>query len=192
VSIQDLNDPKSTSDFEWQITVSSYVNEDSGDTILRLIHKYTGKILYADKLTFNVKFKTTTDTNYTVIDFDNAQCKMENDTRNTSYWIVTVEDGHYASGSTDYTKDSAAGTLNLGQDWFIERDDIDRDVNLCIQPDGTETGWGADISYFACKEIWCEMQRKFTTLDYYDFDFDPNGVTENLIIATGDASLLIG
>ena len=117
---------------------------------------------------------------------------MENDTRNTSYWIVTVEDGHYASGSTDYTKDSAAGTLNLGQDWFIERDDIDRDVNLCIQPDGTETGWGADISYFACKEIWCEMQRKFTTLDYYDFDFDPNGVTENLIIATGDASLLIG
>ena len=96
---------------------------------------------------------------------------MENDTRNTEFWIVSVEDGHYLTTATDtYVKDAAAGKINLGQDWFIEEDDVNRDEHLCTKPDNP-TGWGdIETSYFACQEIHCEMRRIFNTDDYYDFD----------------------
>lgn len=94
---------------------------------------------------------------------------MSNDTRNTDYWIVDVEDGHYlTTDDATYVKDAAAGKINLGQDWFIEEDDINRDNKLCTPPDGVS--WDQNSSYFACQELHCEMRRIFNTDDYYDFD----------------------
>ena len=157
-----------------------------------LTHMLKALILFEDTLTFNVKFTATNDDASTsnVVDFDNARCKMVNDSRNRAYWIVTVEDGHYAATDpTTYVKDSAAGTINLGQDWFIEKDDIDLDDNLCTPPVGDESWDGIDTSYFACKEIHCEMRRVFNTGDFYDLDFVTNGSAENMLIAAGDASL---
>ena len=69
--------------FEWEIDLRSIVNEDSGETILVMTHKLTGKILHKDTLIFNVEFTTTTDTTNSVIAADNARCTMSNDTRNT-------------------------------------------------------------------------------------------------------------
>ena len=62
---------------------------------------------------------------------------MNNDSRNTEYWIVTYEDGHYTTAAdTTYVKDSVSNLINSGQDWFIENDDIDRDADdhLCTPP----------------------------------------------------------
>ena len=69
--------------FEWKIDLRSIVNEDSGETILIMTHILTAKILYADKLEFNVEFTSTTNGASSVVNADNARCTMENDTRNT-------------------------------------------------------------------------------------------------------------
>ena len=114
---------------------------------------------------------------------------MTNDTRNRDYWIVVVKDGHYTTGApTTYVQDSVPNVINGGQDWFIEEDDIDRDERLCTPPTGTET-WDQALSYFACKEIRCEVRRVMDTGDFYDIDFKADGTTENLVIKQGGAKL---
>ena len=144
-------------DFSWSINCSTIVNEDSGDTILILTHMLTAKILHADKLVFNVKFTSGTDFDQNSViglvsanqGYDNARCTMENDTRNTDYWIVNLEDGHYLSATnTVYVKDATTAATNLGQDWFKEKEDVDRSSPLCTKP-GSAT-WTPDKSYFAC------------------------------------------
>lgn len=115
---------------------------------------------------------------------------MQNDSRATAYWEVEVEDGHYLSSDpATYVRDTSAGTLNLGQDWFIEEDDIERSDPLCTPPDSSESWGNLEPSYFACKEIHCEMRRIFNTSDNYDLDFITDGTAETMEIAAGAAKL---
>lgn len=114
----------------------SIVNEDSGDSILIVKHIIYGKILHSDVITIDVKFTVTVDTNTTLASgsggFDAARCTLTNDTRNNDFWIVTVEDGHYLpAANTVYVKDSVSTKTNLGQDWYVEDDDVDLDYHLC-------------------------------------------------------------
>ena len=186
------NPDQETEEFEWAIDLRTIVNEDSGDTILIMTHELKAKILYADTLIFNVKFTATNEGAGTVIDADAARCTMENDSRNTDYWIVSVEDGHYPTGGGSYTKDANAGATDNGQDWFTERDDIDMDTHLCTKPSGSDNYDPIERSYFACKELHCELRRKFDTEDVYDIDFVSTGSpSENMLIAAGAATLQI-
>lgn len=115
---------------------------------------------------------------------------MDNDDRNTDFWIVNVEDGHYTTAAdSTYVKDSVPNVINGGQDWFIEMDDIDRDDHLCTPP-GT-VSWSQSSSYFACKEIKCEVRRVMTNTDFYDIGFKADGTEENLVIKTGGATIQI-
>jgi len=149
-------------------------------------------------MTFEIAFKSKTDTNNAVLSpggFDSHKCKLKNDTRNDKYWITTVEDGHYLNGVTPsvttWVKDSVATKANLGQDWYTEKDDIDLDHHLCVEPTSDENWGNLYEGYFACKEIRCEIRRNFNTHDYYDYDFVTNGNEESLDIEVGNAKLLI-
>lgn len=166
------------------------VNEDSGESILILTHILKAQILYTDYIKFDVKFTSTTDAGNGTVNYDAVQCTMENDTRNTDFWIVNTEDGHYtASADTTYVKDSRANIANSGQDWFIEEDDIDRDEHLCTPPSGSENWNNISLGYFACSEIRCEVRRVMDTGDPFDLDFKADGTTENLVIKQNNASL---
>lgn len=167
------------------------MNEDTGESVIILTHILKAQVLYTDNIKFDVKFTSTSDdgTSNATINYDAVQCKMENDTRNTAYWIVNAEDGHYTTAAeTTYVKDSVPNVINSGQDWFIEEDDINRDEPLCTPPDGTEN-WPQALSYFACKEIRCEVRRVMDTGDFYDIDFKADGTAENLVIKQNNAVL---
>ena len=195
--IDDLGyDTIANAEFNWGIRVTSIVNEDSGDTIMILQHIFQSKILHADEMTFDIAFTSAGDINNNKVigplGFDGHRCKLKNDTRNNSFWITTVEDGHYLTGAVDdWVKDSVLTKTNLGQDWYVEKDDVDLDNHLCVEPT-TDENWG-DLyeGYFACKAIRCEIRRNFNTADFYDYDFVTNGNTESLDIPVGRAKLLI-
>lgn len=79
------------------------VNEDSGESILVLTHTLTGKILHTDVITFDLEFSSASDVGSNNVlgpnGFDQATCAMENDTRNSDFWIVTLTDGHCDTGT---------------------------------------------------------------------------------------------
>ena len=64
------------------------------------------------------------------------------------------------------------------------------DTHLCTEPDDDDN-FAIEESYFACKELKCEMRRPFDTSDIYDLDFDSTGATENMLIAATKASIQI-
>lgn len=132
-------------EFIWAIDIHSIVNEDSGDSIMVLTNYLTGKILHTDVITFDLTFRSTSDTtagSNTVIGpngFDEMTCKLQNDTRNRDFWIVTVEDRYRLTGTpTVSALDNVSTKTNRGQDWYVENDDVDLDYNLCVKPDNTE------------------------------------------------------
>lgn len=65
----------------------------------------TGKILHTDVIYFDIKFRSATEiaaNSNTVLGpngYDNAECKLQNDTRNPDFWIVTVTDKNCLTGS---------------------------------------------------------------------------------------------
>ena len=89
-----------TNTVSWSIELKSIVNEDTGESILIMTHIYTGRVLYADVLEFDVRFTNSGTTN-TSIAQDNVRCTMNNDVRNTAYWEVDALDGYYSNGADD-------------------------------------------------------------------------------------------
>ena len=49
-----------TKTVSWTINLKSIVNEDTGESILIMTHTYTGRVLYADVLEFDVRFTSDT------------------------------------------------------------------------------------------------------------------------------------
>lgn len=147
-------------------------------------------------MTFDIAFTSSSHINDNPVigpnGFDGHKCKLKNDTRNRNFWIATVEDGHYLTGApTVWVKDSVVTKTNLGQDWYVDKDDVDLDNHLCVKPTADENWGGLYWGYFACKTIRCEVRRNFNTRDYFDYEFVTNGNTESLDIPVGRAKLLI-
>ena len=90
--------------------------------------------------------------------------------------------------SATKTNDINSGELLLGQDWEIEKQDIDREGDhLCVQSSAI-TG-----DEYGCSQIRCIGRRKIAPTDSNDVTFNPTaGTADTMNIAAGDASIIIG
>lgn len=84
-----------------------------------LNHYLIGKILHTDEITFDVKFSSASDVGSNAVlgpsGFDQATCKLVNDTRNKDFWIVTLTDGHcYTATPNTCAADSVSTKTNNG------------------------------------------------------------------------------
>ena len=160
---------------------------DTGDTYMELIHTLKMPITSLDNITFEIQFTSASDTTTGTLQKDVYQCNIYNDTKRKQYWITKLTDLNVRSSVK--TNDINSGELLLGQDWEIEKQDINRDSwdNLCVQSSAI-TG-----DEYGCEQIRCIGRRKVAPTDSNDLTFAPTaGTPDTMNIAAGDASIIIG
>lgn len=125
--------------FKWSLTSTGIFNRDTGDEYLRLTHTLTANILKTDKIKFRLAFKSGSVTpSPGVIDYDVAECHLQNNTLDPIFWNVATKDGLYKNDG---------GTMVLVYDtvnhWKAPVEDLDPDMPFCT-PHAT-LPW-----YYAC------------------------------------------
>ena len=94
----------------WVLKVSTVINEDTGDVMLRWYHDLTANILKTDKILFEVSFYAGTDAQAATrqsadigaMAEDGGQCALQINSDDTQFWSATLSDIYYICNNTEY------------------------------------------------------------------------------------------
>lgn len=177
------------SDFKWEISNTSFIDEDTGKQYMELTTELTMPIKADDVITFHVQYSVdnagiTDDPNAADVARDGFSCKMQK-SATSSYWdVVELLDWHYITGADAEIVDFNNQVTTDGQDWFVETPDSERSDNFCTPYPST--------SDFQCMKLKCVVRKEFNTGDSLDLHVDPVGsTTTNLNFNQWHSGLLL-
>lgn len=208
-----------TTSLKWDVIMQVNVNEDSGDSNLRITHELTANIQKTDTVTFELSFvpeskwDNVDDSDYASgLGEDAGRCELTNNVDDEQFWEVTLTDIYYKCNGTPaapvgtteplttkcsdaantYNSNSVLSESSSNNQWTSPFEDDDSDAPWCT-PANTE---GGSYSPYQCTKIKCVMERLLDTGDTtYDWAFsesdDGTGLIDNMMILNGRAQVWI-